>query len=63
MDKVVPQLGALVRVQNKNIHELVKRMDGCTDEALLSALDEQLFQQTFLRDLVLELIEDILNDL
>ena len=63
MDKVVPKLGALVRAQNKNINELVKRMDSCADEALLSALDEQLFQQTFLRDLVLELIEDILNDL
>jgi hypothetical protein len=63
MDKVVPKLGELVRAQNKNINELVKRMDSCADEELYSILDEQLFQQTFLRDLVLDLIEDILNDL
>jgi hypothetical protein len=63
MDKVVPKLGELVRAQNKNINELVKRMDSCADEALFNVLDEQLFQQTFLRDLVLDLIEDILNDL
>ena len=63
MDKVVPKLGELVRAQNKNINELVKRMDGCTDEELFSILDEQLFQQTFLRDLVLDLLEGILNDL
>jgi hypothetical protein len=63
MDKVVPKLGELVRAQNKNINELVKRMDSCADEELFSILDEQLFQQTFLRDLVLDLIEGILNDL
>jgi hypothetical protein len=63
MDKVVPKLGELVRAQNKNINELVKRMDSCADEELFSILDEQLFQQTFLRDLVLDLIEGILSDL